>query len=116
MPLSGCGDFPSPCAVAGHAPGRAPGLAASCTLLGLASLFCKLGLAALVPEGSQPELERAATNSGKPAYRIRHSSQPGPGDHPRAAGQAEGEACNRVAKGSFQVTWSSSCLQVGPGG
>lgn len=52
MPLSGCGDFPSPCAVAGHAPGRAPGLAATRTLLGLASLFCKPGLAALVPEGS----------------------------------------------------------------
>lgn len=62
MPLSGCGDFPSPCAVAGHAPERAPGLATSRTLLGLASSFCKLGLAALVPESSQPELEHAATN------------------------------------------------------
>lgn len=103
MPLSGCGDFPSPCALAGHAPGRAPGLAASCTLLGLASLFCKLGLAALVPEGSQPELEHAATNSGKPAYRIRHSFQPGPGDHPRAAGQAEG----KLAIGSPRVHFRS---------
>lgn len=82
MPLSGCGDFPSPCAVAGHAPRRAPGLAASRTPLGLASHFCKLELAALVPEGSQPELEHAATNSGKPACCIRPGSQPGPGDHP----------------------------------
>lgn len=82
MPLSGCGDFPSPCAVAGHAPGRVPGLAATRTLLGLASLSCKPGLAALLPEGSQLEFEHAGTVSGKPAYSIRHSSQPGPGDHP----------------------------------
>lgn len=82
MPLSGCGDFPSPCAVAGHAPRRAPGLAATRTLLGLASHFCKPGLAALVPEGSQLESKHAGTVSGKLACSIRHSSQPGPGDHP----------------------------------
>lgn len=77
MPLSGCSDFPSPCAVAGHAPGRAPGLAATRTLLGLASHFCKPGLAALVPKGSpwNPNtLERSQANRLAPS-----DSPPSPG-------------------------------------
>lgn len=70
MPLSGCGDFPSPCAAAGHAPGRAPALGATSTLLGPASRFCKPGLAALVPEGSRLEVGCAGTDSGKLARSL----------------------------------------------
>ena len=69
VPLSGCRCFPSPCAVAGRARGRAHGLAPTRALPGLAPLFASRDLLAVplrARSGNSNTLESTPANQLPP--------------------------------------------------